>query len=110
MAIYHFSAQIIYRSQGRSSVAAGAYRSAEKLLDDRTGKESEYCYEEGLRDYCLHLADGAEPLHKDVIVIRGEDTASGLSADTALLFTDSYTENMVCFANNMLINDRFYGQ
>ena len=73
-----------------------------RLLDDRTGKESEYCYEEGLRDYCLHLADGAEPLHKDVIVIRGEDTASGLSADTALLFTDSYTENMVCFANNIL--------
>jgi len=37
MAIYHFSAQVISRSQGRSSVAASAYRSAEKLLDDRTG-------------------------------------------------------------------------
>jgi Ti-type conjugative transfer relaxase TraA len=37
MAIYHFSAQVISRSQGRSSVAATAYRSAEKLMDDRTG-------------------------------------------------------------------------
>ena len=37
MAIYHFSAQVISRSQGRSSVAASAYRAAEKLLDERTG-------------------------------------------------------------------------
>lgn len=37
MAIYHFSAQVISRSQGRSSVASSAYRSAEKLLDERTG-------------------------------------------------------------------------
>src|SRR5262249_12903451 len=36
MAIYHFSAQIISRSQGRSSVAASAYRSASKLRDERT--------------------------------------------------------------------------
>lgn len=37
MAIYHFSAQVISRSQGRSSVAASAYRSAEKIMDERTG-------------------------------------------------------------------------
>jgi Ti-type conjugative transfer relaxase TraA len=38
MAIYHLSAQVISRSQGRSSVAAAAYRSAEKLTDVRTNK------------------------------------------------------------------------
>ncbi len=37
MAIYHFSAQIISRSQGRSSVAAAAYRSSEKIIDQNTG-------------------------------------------------------------------------
>ena len=36
MAIYHFSAQVISRSQGRSSVAAAAYRSAEKIKDEKT--------------------------------------------------------------------------
>ncbi len=36
MAIYHFSGQVISRSQGRSAVAAAAYRSAERLLDERT--------------------------------------------------------------------------
>lgn len=42
MAIYHFSAQVISRSQGRSSVAASAYRSGEKLEDERTGLVHDY--------------------------------------------------------------------
>ena len=42
MAIYHFSAQIIGRSDGRSSVAAAAYRSGEALTDERTGTECRY--------------------------------------------------------------------
>lgn len=37
MAIYHFSAQVISRSQGRSSVGAAAYRVGERLVDERTG-------------------------------------------------------------------------
>jgi len=36
MAIYHFHGQVISRSAGRSSVAAAAYRSAERLVDERT--------------------------------------------------------------------------
>ena len=39
MAIYHFSGTIISRSQGRSAVACAAYRSAEKLVDERSVKE-----------------------------------------------------------------------
>jgi Ti-type conjugative transfer relaxase TraA len=42
MAIYHFSAQVISRSQGRSSVAAAAYRSSEKLRDERTDKVHDF--------------------------------------------------------------------
>jgi len=37
MAIYHLSVQIIGRSAGRSAVAAAAYRSGERLVDERTG-------------------------------------------------------------------------
>lgn len=36
MAIYHFSGQIISRSQGRSAVACASYRSAEAIIDKRT--------------------------------------------------------------------------
>lgn len=42
MAIYHFSAQVICRSKGRSSVACAAYRSGEMLEDERTGITRHY--------------------------------------------------------------------
>ena len=38
MAIYHFSVKNISRSDGRSAVACSAYRSGEKLIDERQGK------------------------------------------------------------------------
>lgn len=42
MAIYHLSAQMISRGDGRSSVKASAYRSGQKLVDERTGTECHY--------------------------------------------------------------------
>lgn len=42
MAIYHFSAQVISRGKGQSAVAAAAYRSGERLQDERTGEEKFY--------------------------------------------------------------------
>ena len=72
-----------------------------RLVDDRTGRECEYYYEEGLKDFCAHLAGGAEWLHKDPIVIRSEDAEQGIGCEVVLIFTDSYTENLVCFANNI---------
>ncbi|KZM52399.1 MAG: molybdopterin-guanine dinucleotide biosynthesis protein MobA [Bacillaceae bacterium] len=42
MAIYHFSVQIISRAKGRSAVAAAAYRSGERLKDERTGETKFY--------------------------------------------------------------------
>ncbi|WP_375345171.1 MobQ family relaxase (plasmid) [Priestia megaterium] len=42
MAIYHLSMQIISRSKGQSAVAAAAYRSGEKLHDERTDEQKFY--------------------------------------------------------------------
>ncbi len=72
-----------------------------RLVDDRSGKECEFYFEEGLKDFCIHLAGGAEWLHKDVILINGEDEKGGMSCQVVLLFTDCYTENILCFANNI---------
>ena len=72
-----------------------------RLVDDKTGRECEYYYEEGLVDFCAHLAGGAEWLHKEPILIRGEDESIGISCQIVLLFTDCYTENILCFANNI---------
>ena len=42
MAIYHLHAKIISRAPGRSVVAAAAYRSGEKLYDDRSDQAHDY--------------------------------------------------------------------
>lgn len=59
MAIYHFSAQVISRSQGRSSVAASAYRSSEKLLDERTGEEHDFTRKSDVIEKEILLPTGA---------------------------------------------------
>lgn len=48
MAIYHFSVKNISRAQGRSAVACAAYRSGEKLIDERQGKEQDYTQKTGV--------------------------------------------------------------
>ena len=72
-----------------------------RLVDDRAGKECEFCFENGLKEFCLHMAGGAELLHRDVIVIEGGKEAEEISCQVALLFSESYTENVICFANNI---------
>jgi Ti-type conjugative transfer relaxase TraA len=48
MAIYHFSAQIISRADGRSAVASAAYRSAEEIHDQRIGQTFDYTRKGGV--------------------------------------------------------------
>lgn len=48
LAIYHFSVKAISRSDGRSAVACSAYRSAEKLIDKKYGKEQDYTKKNGV--------------------------------------------------------------
>ena len=59
MAIYHFSIKNIGRSNGRSAVAAAAYRSGEKLVDSVYGKEQDYTRKTGVEfDILPDLKDG----------------------------------------------------
>lgn len=58
MAIYHCNVQIISRSNGRSAVAAAAYRSRSRLHDDRIGKTHDYSKKGGLSHSEILLPDG----------------------------------------------------
>ncbi len=55
VAIYHFNAQIISRSGGKSATAAAAYRARNKVYDERTGLNFDYSYKDSA-DHCQILA------------------------------------------------------
>jgi Ti-type conjugative transfer relaxase TraA len=59
MAIYHFSAKVIQRSQGRSAIAAAAYRAAEALHDDMVGRTFNYLDKPGVVHSEILLPAGA---------------------------------------------------
>jgi len=48
MADYRFSAQAISRGKGQSSVASAAYRSASRMVDERTGETHDYTRKQGV--------------------------------------------------------------
>ena len=48
MAIYHCSTKTVNRSSGRTAVASSAYRSGEKLKDERTGLTHDFTRKEGV--------------------------------------------------------------
>ena len=59
MAIYHFSAKVISRSAGSSVVASAAYRSAERLHDERLDRSHDFTNKAGVVHSEVMLPDGA---------------------------------------------------
>lgn len=59
MAIYHLSGTVISRSQGRSAVAAAAYRSASKLHDHRQDITHDYTKKQDVAFTEILLPEGA---------------------------------------------------
>lgn len=59
MAIYHLSVKTISRSSGRSATGAAAYRSGEKITDQRTGEIHDYTRKRGVISATLVLPANA---------------------------------------------------
>ena len=74
------------------------------FIDDRDGKKEEFCFEDGIRSFVAYMNEGKEPLHK-VQVLGGRDEETGTSAQVAFQFNDSYSDNILAFANNIKNRD-----
>lgn len=59
-AIFHFSVSTISRSQGRSAVAAAAYRAGTQLLDARTGLVHDYRRKTAVLDSFIAAPEGCD--------------------------------------------------
>ena len=65
MASYHFSAQVIQRSKGKSAIAAAAYRSGSLLRDEARGESHDYRQKRGVVYSEILLPDGAAGFLRD---------------------------------------------
>jgi DNA gyrase subunit B len=70
------------------------------LTDERTGQSEVFRFEHGIREFVEHLNEGKEPIHPPIHFIV-EDAEQRLICEVALQYADSYSENILSFANNI---------
>ncbi|HYH91579.1 MAG TPA: DNA topoisomerase (ATP-hydrolyzing) subunit B [Candidatus Saccharimonadales bacterium] len=69
------------------------------LVDERIDRERSFYFEGGLQSFVRHLNRNKEPLHHRPIYV---DRKEGQTAvEVALQYNDTYTENVLAFANNI---------
>lgn len=59
----------------------------------------EYCYDGGLVDFIKYLNEDKNPIHSNVLYIEGQH--EGIHAKIAIQYTDSYTESIFSYVNNI---------
>jgi len=70
-----------------------------ELIDERTNKKEQFCYEGGIRDYVSQLTNDKKPIFVPPIYIEGEIEDTFVSV--AIQYTDTYTENIFSYVNNI---------
>lgn len=116
MAIYHLSVKIIGRGQGRSAVAAAAYRSGTDLLDRETGIQCNYSRKYGVVYAEIDLPENApeeyadrENLWNSVQKIESRSNARlAREVEVALPKELSHKEQISLI--NSYVNDNFVSQ
>ena len=68
----------------------------------RDGRKESYHYEKGLEAFVNYLNDGKTPLHNPVFIEGSKDK---INVEVAFQYTDTYSENIISFVNNVKTND-----
>jgi DNA gyrase subunit B len=69
------------------------------LVDERVDRERSFYFEGGLESFVRHLNRNKETLHQRPMYIERKEGATAV--EVALQYNDSYTENVLAFANNI---------
>ena len=71
------------------------------VLEDQRedGKKKEFYYEGGIKSFVEYINRSKTPIHKDILYFESE--RDGTTVELALQYTESYSENVFTFANNI---------
>lgn len=75
-----------------------------ELRDERQGSEvvEEFCYKDGIQEFVRYLDEGKETL-SPVLYFEGKEDE--IEVECALQYTDSYSEQVLSFVNNVRTKD-----
>ena len=96
--VFSFST-ICERMQECAFLVNGLVIEIENEID---GRSERYLYEDGLKSFCEYLNEGKNPVHK---VLSFNSTKDKVNVSIAMQYTDSYSENIVSFVNNVKTSD-----
>ena len=73
-----------------------------EIIDEIEEREEKYHYENGLESFCEFLNEGKNKINK---VLCFEASKENILVSVAMQYTDSYSENIVSFVNNVKTSD-----
>lgn len=75
-----------------------------RLTDQRTGKEEDFAFEGGTRGFVEYINKNKSVLNQTIFQATGErmsDQNTSISVDVSMQWNDAYTEQVLCFTNNI---------
>ena len=69
-----------------------------EVIDEEDGRKNKYCYERGIDEFVEYLNKGKNVLHK---VLHLGGTKDNIEVDVAMQYTDTYSEDIVSFVNDV---------
>jgi DNA gyrase subunit B len=75
-----------------------------RLIDERNNREDTFAYAGGVKGFVEFINAGKKALHPNIFGAMGEkmsDQGTTITADVAMQWNDGYSENVLCFTNNI---------
>jgi len=75
-----------------------------RLVDERNNREENFAFAGGVKGFVDFINTGKKTLHGNIFHATGEklsDQGTSITAEVAMQWNDSFSENVLCFTNNI---------